>query len=272
MADEESKQFATRFFESLDHRVISIETAAELGELRADLLVEYEQDVFVVEAKSKAEHAEFLEHMKRVRDLGTSVLDRTIDPWNALSSTIEKAARQLQATPAPAHAVRLLWASCLHADWRFVLEAIQRRLFGTVLLSRFVQQSDALPTMLDPQECFYYGPADFPRYRMLDGAILACPKGARLLVNEFGERADQLRRTAFHHRMNEGGLVTDPVALEASGQAMAIRKAVPAKDSGARWQYLADTYRVMTAPMREHTFRSDLVIRAADITLPEDAR
>jgi hypothetical protein len=249
----------------LHYRISPIPTASDLGELRADLLAEHEDDVLIVEAKAKAEHSAFLEHMVRLRESGTSVLERPLAPWNALSSMVEKAARQLEATPAPSHAVRILWASCLHGDWQFVLEALQRRLFGQVPLTRF-KRTGGLPEMLEPQECFYYGPADFLRYRSIDGTILACPQGVRLLVNEFGERVAQLRSTHLHREMSRHGLVTDPVEVEGTGHAMAIRRALPARNPKARWQYLVDTYGVMTAPVVETNFRSDLAIPASAFT------
>jgi len=252
MADEESKEFAIRFFEALQYKVAAVPTADDLEQQRADLVATHEDDLFVIEAKGKAEQQDFLAHQARVRESGSSILTREVKPWNAVSSMIKTAAGQLGATPAPLHAVRLLWVSCLHRDWEFVLEATRRRLFGQALLSRFAQVADDLPEMLDPQECFYYSPADFVRFHVIDGAILAGPKGFSLLVNEFGQRAVRLRATRLHREMLQHGAVVDPLVLERAGQAMAIRKSIPVRDHRARWQYLLDTYGVLTSAMHEH--------------------
>jgi hypothetical protein len=53
IADVEYKEFATKFFESLEYKVTPIPMATALGELRADLMVESGDDVFIVEAKAK---------------------------------------------------------------------------------------------------------------------------------------------------------------------------------------------------------------------------
>ncbi len=271
MSDEESKEFATVFFRSLNYEVTPIPTAADKEERRADLFVEGKGDTFVVEAKAKAEHADFLEHMQTVRETGSNVLTRTDQPWNALSSKIRKAAQQLQATPAAEHAVRLLWVSCLHSDARFVLEAVQRRLLGNTTLTRF-KRTGGLPEMLEPQECYFYGPADFPRFPAIDGAILASANGAGMVVNEFGARSHLLSGTQLHADMFEQGCVLDPAAREAAGNAMVIRDRLPGQDHEPRRQYLIRRYGVMTAPTVGRSLRADMAIRAEDLaSSPKDS-
>lgn len=51
---------------------------------------------------------------------------------------------------------------------------------------------------------------------------------------------------------------------------MAIRKPLPAGDSEARRLYLVDTYGVMTAPMREHSFRADMLIPRSAFETEDD--
>lgn len=258
MDNEESRVHAERLLKNGGYSVTPIPQSKTHGQKRADLKATIGQEILIVEAKSKAPHQEYFKLLEKVRTQGCGDCTREDVAWNALSSIVEEASRQLEATPAPETSVRILWISCLHDDWNFVFEAFKHRLYGDVELSLFQRQASGLPK-LESRTCFYYKPSDFYRYRSIDAAVFAGPSGACVLVNEFGNRVRQLRSTKLYTEMKSLGALVDPETLRESQKILAILDQSRC-DETAKWQYLLDTYGVMTQVLNSYHYKALIAV------------
>lgn len=242
------------FLESASYSVEFIPRSKEQGQKRADLKATLGEETLIVEAKGKAPHQGYLDLLKQVQEQGFGSCTRQEIAWNALSSVVEEASRQLKETSAPENSSRILWISCLHDDWEFVFEAFQHRLYGVVDLNLFRETGD-LPEMVGIRRCFYYNSSDFFRYPIIDAAILAGPTDAKVLVNEFGNRVKQFRLTNLYLKMKERGVLCDPKLLCESGDALAIF--VPSlQDHDSKWQYLLDSYGFKTSVIFNYNYKA----------------
>ncbi len=242
------------FLESAGYSVEFIPHSKERTQKRADLKATLGKEILIVEAKGKAANQGYLDLLQQVQTQGHGSCTRQVVAWNALSSVVEEASHQLKETPAPENSSRILWISCLHDDWKFVFEAFQHRLYGVVDLCLFRETGD-LPEMVGIRRCFYYNSSDFSRYQVIDGAILAGPTGAKVLVNEFGNRVDQFRLTNLYLKMKERDLLCDPRLVRESEGALAIFDP-SLKDQNSKWQYLLDHYGFKTSVMFNYHYKA----------------
>jgi hypothetical protein len=259
MRDEESKRHAQATLEAMGYSVTLIETSNVKGEQRADLRASIDGETLVVEAKSKAEHTEFISLRNEARVKGTASCSREERAWSALSSVVKKANSQLASTSSPNGAGRVFWVPCLHEDWAFVFEGFRQLLYGQVELTLF-QKCIGPPKFVGIRNCFYYDQADFRKYTAIDAAVLAGPNGELLLfVNEFGTRVKHLRNTKLYREMNESGGVIDPRIQCEKLEAFAI--ADPSLHSEKeKWNYLFDTYGFQTSKLSGFSFKSMITI------------
>src|SRR6185312_17450364 len=114
---EPSKKHAAGCLATLGFLVEPIDEAP--GAKRADLRATRAGEEYVVEAKGRSESRKWLEFKRKVETIGFDTLSREIEPWNAMSSRIEHAHRQLNETPASPQAVRLMWVPAQHDDDEF---------------------------------------------------------------------------------------------------------------------------------------------------------
>jgi hypothetical protein len=235
-----------------------IPVSKEEKQKRADLKASLDNEVLIIEAKSKEPHQGYFDLLKQVQTKGYGSCTREEIAWNALSSVVEGASHQLIETPAPQSSPRILWVSCLHDDWRFVLDTFQHRLYGDVDLNLF-RDTSGLPEMVGIRRCFYYNGSDFLRYQIVDAAILAGPTSAKVLVNELGNRVEQLRLTTLYMKMKEYSALCDPKLLRESGEAIAILD-TSLRDQNAKWQYLLDKYGFKTSIMHNYSYKALLSI------------
>jgi len=259
MNDEESKVHAKVLLEAAGYSVTSILQSEVQGQKRADLKATLNQEILIVEAKGKAPHQGYFDLREMARTQGHGSCAREVAAWNALSSIAEKANRQLEETPAPETSVRILWISCLHEDWEFVFDAFQHRLYGDVEVSLF-PKAEPLPQTIETRRCFYYEAADFCRYRSIDAAVLAGPNGAKVLVNEFGFRVQQLRTTKLYTGMMAKNALSDPETLRQSGKALAILGPIP-NDQKAKWKYLLETYELKTSVLHSYHWEALITLQ-----------
>ncbi len=259
MKDEPSKTYASLLLESVGYTVTQIPVSQEPNEERADLMaVIQDDDILIVEAKGKEPHEAYLHLIAQAETRGVATCSRRITPWSALSSVIAKATRQLQATPAPNIAPRVLLISCIHDDWSYVLDAFQYRLYGEVELALW-RRTVGMPAQAGTLPCFYYDSSEFCRHRTLDAVILGGPAGQMLLVNEFGERVMHLRKSRLYSEALDAQGLCDPEVKRANGEAIAVL-AADVLGERERWQYLLDTYGFMTNVMTRNQFNALAII------------
>lgn len=247
MSDEESKKYASLFFEGLGYSITSIPESKEQNEKRADLEVIYENETIIVEAKGRDPHKAYIELINEAKSQGIATSSRELISWNNLSAIIEKATYQLDATPAPKTAPHILFVSCLHNDWQFVFDSFKYRLYGKVdlILVRNTQHHGI-------RSCFYYDSADFLRYKTLDAVIMANSYGCQLFINEFGEKVSYLRKSKLYMELSSKNAVIDPENERLDNKVFAILadKKLNQKEC---WQYILDKYDFMTSPPMIHS-------------------
>lgn len=255
---EPSTEFARFILTKEDFNVKDIEVCH--SEKRADLLVSYGSEEYIVEAKSRAPHRGWNELMKQVRDEGCATISRHIDPWSALSSTIHEAYQQLLSTPAPAEAFRVLWWIALHDDGAFVKACMEKRLIGTErLVAVEGDMLDKPPKILD---CYYHGSNDFERCPKLDAAVIGTQEGAKLLVNMHSEQRARFRRSRLHAMFAKYNAVIDAEVAEQRGKAFMLgRDFVGPRNGKSQWAYIRDRYGVGTSVMINHQFNAQMTYR-----------
>jgi len=161
MSTEPSKLHAMAFLSKHGLHVEEIEVVS--GEKRADLRATYSGQEYVVEAKMRYESQSWHDVLDAARRDGFASASRQVVPWNAISSMIRQAHEQLLATPAGPEALRILWVTALHHDDAFVLDCVEKRLFGLELLS--VVKSMSLEERPTTRRCYFHGHADFRRFQ-----------------------------------------------------------------------------------------------------------
>lgn len=254
---EQSTEFVRLVLTQEGFNVEDIEVCP--NEKRADLLVSYDSEEYIVEAKSRAPHRGWNELMKQVKTEGCATTSRHIDPWSALSSTILEAYQQLLSTPASAEAFRVLWWVALHDDGAFVKACMEKRLIGTEGLAAIDWPDGA--NMLDKPfkiiDCHYHGSNDFERCPKLDAAVVGTQEGGNLLVNMHSEQRVRFRRSRLHAMFAKYNAVIDAEIAEQSGKAFMLgRDFVGPRNGKSQWAYIRDKYGVGTSVMKDSQFNA----------------
>ncbi len=104
MQEAQDQRQARRFYESLEYHVDSIDVA-NAGGKRADYLVTGFGDTILTEVKSRVPDEDYEAALEAD---GHALREDLPGRSNSISAHIKKAARQLEQTPAPADAVRIL--------------------------------------------------------------------------------------------------------------------------------------------------------------------
>jgi hypothetical protein len=251
MTAELSKRHASAFLSEQGFLVEEIEVVPD--EERADLRAVCSGDEYVIEAKMRTEQQAWRDTVDTARREGFATTSRPVDPWNAISSMIRKAHDQLVATPASKDAFRILWVAALHDDDNFVLNCVEKRLFGRALMS--VVKSMSLQERPTTRHCYFHSHADFRRFRTLDAAVLATTTDVRLCVNTFGSNVSRLRDSRLYHVLRQA--VRDPEIAERNGTAFVMGDDYRPDETGrAAWAYIRQKYGLLTSKMTEANFRA----------------
>jgi hypothetical protein len=220
------------------------------GERRADLIVRWRDEEYVVEAKGKAETAAWRDLLSEAQAYGVATIEREVKQVNAISALIRTAYKQLLATPADNRAFRILWLVADHPDSSFVLTLVEKRLYG---LEDLVAISSARRPP-ETRRCYYYSHSDFLRFPGLDAAILSTREAGRMCINSFSPRRDQLRMSRLYEILPQRGAVQDPEIEEKRGQAFLIDGRISQSRTGERWNFLQKKYGYKTCVVNDSYF------------------
>lgn len=253
MSIEPSKVHAMSFLRESGFHFAEIKVVP--GEKRADLRATWSDEEYVIEAKMRHEHQSWRDLLEAAGRHGAATTSRPVDPWNAISSMIRDAHEQLLATPAGRDAFRILWITALHDDDTFVLDCVEKRLFGLELLS--VVKSMSLEQRPTAKLCYFHGPSDFRRFRTLDAAVLATRTGAWLCVNTFSAKRTHLRSGQLYQQFERHQAVRDPEILERADRVFVMGDDYCPDPTGRQgWAYIRKKYGVLTSKMFESNFRA----------------
>jgi hypothetical protein len=245
----------------LEAQGFQAECIDETDEERADLLVSDSASKYVVEVKGKEASEAYQELCAEASKNEMATLERPVAYWNRLDAIVGKANAQLVSTPSEMGAFRLLWVACLMGDVDFIHQQFEYTLYGQRLVSAFDKNNvKSIPSILP---CYYYDFSAFYRYREVDAVILSGPESGRLCINEFSPRTRDFRYSRMYNLLPDAAII-DPIRLEESGKALAIRADIDRKDEKAKWTYLHDTYGYMTAPLQEWHFKGMISVPISD--------
>jgi hypothetical protein len=219
---EDAKEFAAQVLAAMGCRVDPI---PESDEKRADLCAADDASVYLVEVKHKLDDIELFRE-QAVRLARGEVVPRTerLGHNNRISAILKHGRDQLDRTPGPADAFRLIW---FHTD------GVDRQLHWKRAFATFYGRVHLLakdPPGKDVIECFYFDYSAAFSFPSIDGIVLSDDQGIQLLINEFSLKLDRFRATALYARFSVHNAVLDPRTLAANGQIIVCRSDVPRKN------------------------------------------
>jgi hypothetical protein len=214
MQEDQDQRQARRFYKSLGYHVDSIDVANADGK-RADYLVTGFGDTILTEVKSRVPDEDYEAALEAD---GHALREDLLARSNSISAHIKKAARQLEQTPAPADAVRMVTLVAAGDDPEAQAAQFTATLLGVVDL---LQDTGDGSESARATPCLYFDFCDFFRYPVIDAAVILADGGCRLFVNPFA-RPDIVRATRLYRFLDDRGAVADPVNQEAAGEVYVV--------------------------------------------------
>lgn len=217
---EPSAKIALDCLSALGFRVEPV--PQEEGKKRADLLAWWgDAEEYLIEAKERLDGTDFKKLMKKVSDEGMGTISRKVEPSNAFSRKLMKAAQQLKVTPSGPDVVRLIWLYAGHPDATHELDCVEKRLLGDAQLVVINLHTD-IPSVEGMKTCYGYCDNDFRRMPHVHGAVRCSSRGMRLLVNPYCSEREKLRESRFYELMGSKSAITDPEHEEQRGEAWLV--------------------------------------------------
>lgn len=256
---EYSAEHAKACLQEFGMTVIDIDVAQNAN--RADLLATYHDEHYLVEAKRREEHEDWLSLLHQAHKNGLGTLTRDVKPWNALSSMIEKAYKQLLATPAPSNSFRILWIVAPHDDSSFVLECTKMRLYGLESLVT-VRNTKTMPSV---EDCYFYYPSEFERMPCLEAVVLTTDYAGKLLLNPLSSSTTRFKKSHLYLKLRQANAVVDPYEIHEQRKCFLIppekRKQSP---NHSNWAYIKEEYGVMTCAMKQSAFNGLICVNNSE--------
>lgn len=217
---EPSAKIALECLSALGFRVEPV--PQKEGEKRADLRAWWgNTEEYLIEAKERLDGSDFKKLMKKVSAEGMGTISRKVEPSNAFSRKLMKAATQLKETPASAEAIRLIWLYAEHPDAAHELDCIQKRLLGDAQLV-VINVNTNIPSVEGVKTCYGFHDNDFRRMPHVHGAVRCSPGGLLLLVNPYCSDQKALRKSRFYELMETESAVIDPEQEEDRDEAWLV--------------------------------------------------
>ncbi|WAM23475.1 hypothetical protein [Myxococcus sp. NMCA1] len=241
--------------ELLEANQYSVEKLPESNRRTADFFVSKNNDRYIIEVTEKEPAEAFTQMLQTANKEGLGTLIRELDRNNGLDGIIKKKAAQLRATDREAD-FKLLWIAGPNGDSDFFRDVLIRTLYGLAQLSAvrsmdldFLKTSP--PTM---HICFYYDYFSFYGLPDLAGVIFSVQGQKILFVNPFGGKASEFRNSEIHHLFENIGAVADPDTIK-DPSVLFLGLKVERSNQRAKWEYIKNTYGILTSRMIESSFR-----------------
>lgn len=194
---------------------------------RADLLASCETDSLIVEVKCKYDDDDLFKQLHAVKAREMVPYHAEIQRNNSLSSLIEEASRQIEASKFLSEsAFGVLW---FHPDPKLGFsdsdEQIRMTLYGG--LYAFVDAPDGTQWSMP---CYYTTYSDFYRYTSINAVALHVEAGVQLMPNPFSDRANDFKKSMLYEDFSNHSSVWTPELLAAEGGALCLHGAIDLKD------------------------------------------
>jgi hypothetical protein len=220
---DDAKQFAMQILTVMG---CAVDRIPETDEKRADLQATDAESVYLIEVKHKLDNPElFRDHSERMARGEVVSRAALIAHNNRISAILKRGRDQLDRTPGPPDAFRLIW---FHADgidrvlhWHRAFATFYGRVH---LWARYPRGNDVI-------ECYYFDYSAARSLPSVDAMILSDAQQRVLLcLNEFSDHIHRFSETALYQRFATDNAVADPRKLAANGDILVCRSEVPRKD------------------------------------------
>lgn len=217
-----AEEFATKVLTAFGCHVESIR---ESDDKRADLLATDDTANYLVEVKHKLDDPKlFKDHAQEMARGEVVSRAAATTHNNRISGVFRHARDQLDRTPGPLNAFRIIW---FHADgidhdlrWKQAFATFYGRVH---LWAKILPGNDVI-------DCFYFDYSAAWSMPSVVAMILTNDSGVQLCLNEFSDQADQFRDTRIYRRFAQDKSVVDPHELATKGDILACRTNVPRKN------------------------------------------
>ena len=225
---------ARAFFEACNLKVTRIGTSP--NKKTPDFLVQGDGRGYLIEAKGRFDD----ERIKN--ELDTSNIVSRIRPYGhslTIEGIIQYAHEQLEAFDLEHRYYWLVWLSVetKFASPKLTSEQFVSTLYGIHQVVYADKKGNAVS-----KRCYYAQPGAFERWPEVDGAIISCPDGFVLCVNEFSTRKDQLCQLKVPMRLAERRAVVIPQEREVRGECFVADTEINRRDETVLRDYLRKHY------------------------------
>lgn len=197
---------------------------------RADLLASCETDSLIVEVKCKYDDDELFKQLRAAKARETVPYHAEIRRKNSLSSLIEEASRQIEASKILSKdAFGVLW---FHPDPKLGFSDADQQIRMTLYGGQyaFVDAPDGSQLTMP---CYYTTYSDFYRYASINAVVLHVEEGVQILPNTFSDRINDFKKSRLYEDFSHHSSVWTPELLKAEGRALCLHGAIDLKDLDA---------------------------------------
>lgn len=219
-------------------RIVAIELFTQLGfeveeipeesKKTADLVVRYEGESYLVEAKGK-EDIELSEEQFARLEAG-KVVSRLDATWanNGIAKVYRRAAKQLEATPIDRGkcTFNLIFLLAEGKDSDLIYSRSLATFYG---IAQLIDQNDGSSEREGAQrvvECYYFDHAECLNTKEVDGVFWFDGRFAHLWSNEFSHQREPFIRSILFQRFNAAMAAIDPVSWEKEERIITFRESV----------------------------------------------
>jgi hypothetical protein len=239
---DDAKQFAMCVLSAIRCRVAEI---PESDAKRADLLATDDDSTYLIEVKQKLDDSALLRDDAQRMACGEVVFrSASTGHNNRISAILCHGRDQLDLTPGPPDAFRLIWLHVSGIDRDLHWKRAFATFYGRVQLWPKEPPGDRLV------ECYYFDYSAARSIPSIDAMILSDHRGLQLCLNEFSQHIDRFCGTALCRRFAEGNAVVDPCMLAANGSILVCRAEIPRKDDEDVLNALREQTGVLYAVLR----------------------
>lgn len=252
---------------SFGFSVKAIPVAKQQRQKRADFMAAWEAEQYVVEAKFRKPHEDWIALDREAMATGAAervrFYDRTV--LGTLSGKIRDGCKQLLNTPSESNAFHILWFRPLLEDVTFAVGCLRRQLLGVRQVFVYYREffdSIGVPNIGSASQeppllnCYHFDNNDFERHPALDACVISTHEQRTLCVNHFSPKSDLLRHGHLYAAFQEHGQVVDPTLEERAGAALMVDRDFSGKrDRGTLLSYLKDRYDILAQPIEETRFQ-----------------
>ena len=204
--------------------------AEERDKKRADLLASCETDSLIVEVKCKYDDLALSQQLVNAEYREILPYRAEIRRNNSLSSLIEEASRQIEASKfLSKNAFGVLW---FHPDPKLGFSDSDKQMRLTLYGGQyaFVDAPDGSPLTMP---CYYTTYSDFYRYTSINAVALHIEEGVQLLPNPFSDRINDFKKARIYEDFSHHSSIWTPELLDHEEGALCLHGEIDLKDIAA---------------------------------------